>query len=109
MRPGAERPTDPNPRPVQVVAYWARWVWVSILAVAAVFEVYGVWVRRGTDDTLSEVTRWALRTDTRTGAAVFLTGWTAFAVWFPAHVLRWARTPSRPGPVTARARCCPPA
>ena len=112
MRPDGEARSDPNPRAVQVVAHWARWVWVTILAVAGAFEAYGVWVRRGTGDTLSEVTRWALRTDTRAGAAVFLTGWTAFALWFPAHVVRVARTPApqagRPR-VSARRPCCPPA
>lgn len=77
---------DPNPRPVQITAFWARRAWLAILAVAGALEVYGVWVRKGPDDTLSETTRYLFRTNTRTGLRLWYGFWPAFAVWFLFHI-----------------------
>lgn len=63
-----------------------RILWGCLLAVAGALEVYGI-TKPGCDLTLSELTRWSFRTNTRAGRAVFSLGWLAFASWYWGHVL----------------------
>lgn len=89
MTAGRRLVRDPNPRPVQLTAYWARVAWLLILGAAGVLEVYGVWFRKAPHDTLSETTRWLWRTDTTAGAWAFRSFWFLFGVvWFPAHIVK---------------------
>lgn len=39
-------------------------------------------------DSLSEVIRYVMRTDTPAGRGLFLTGWTALTVWVVPHICR---------------------
>lgn len=61
--------------------------WVSALGGLAVLDI---WCARNatTGDSLSEVTRAALRTHTPAGRAVFIGAWAALTVWLVPHIVR---------------------
>jgi hypothetical protein len=64
----------------------AELVWAGILLAGAAFEGYTL--ANGHDgDTLSETTRRAFRTRTKTGALVFGATWMSFSTWFLGHIL----------------------
>lgn len=60
--------------------------WLIALGVAGALEVWGV-THTGSDDTLSELTRWAFATDTSTGRILFGVAWAGFAGWYMVHIL----------------------
>lgn len=61
--------------------------WVSTLGGLAALDL---WCARNTviGDSLSEVTRTALRTHTPAGRALFVGGWAALTIWLVPHILR---------------------
>ena len=67
------------PRPV---IFWG--------AAIGALSVIDYWCDRNAveGDTLSEVTRAALRTDTRQGQALFTLGWAALTAWLVPHICR---------------------
>ena len=77
--------TDTPPAPQRTPGGLA--IWGAILAAAGIVEVWGV-TNTGSDDTLSEFTRWIFGTDSGTaGPVVFGVGWVAFAGWYLWHIL----------------------
>jgi hypothetical protein len=63
-----------------------RWAIIGALTVPAVVEWFGV-RNPGKNYTLSELTRWAFRTDTTIGRFVFLTSVSAAVRWFIPHII----------------------
>ena len=84
-------PTDPNPRPIQKAAFWARWTLIVLLAAAGIFELYGVFHPQR-EDTLSETTRFIFQTHTTIGTIIFAVFWVAFSVWFLPHIVKKTRS-----------------
>lgn len=61
--------------------------WAGVLGVLAALDL---WCARNTTtgDSLSEVTRAALRTHTPAGRAAFIGAWAALTVWLVPHIVR---------------------
>ncbi len=62
-------------------------VWATVLGVLSVFDVWCSY-NDIEGDSLSEVTRAALRTDRPEGRALFVIGWAALSAWFVPHICR---------------------
>lgn len=62
-------------------------VWVSTLGSLAIFDL---WCARNDveGDSLSEITRTALRTHTPLGQAVFIGAWAGLTAWLVPHICR---------------------
>lgn len=63
-----------------------RKVWLALLLTGGAYELRGV-LHPHEEDTLSEFTRWAFRTHTKTGAVAFTAACLAFGAWFLPHIL----------------------
>ena len=61
-------------------------VWGLLLAFGALYEAWGL-LNKAPGDTLSERTRAWFRVREKPGRAVFLVGWSGFAVWFAVHIV----------------------
>lgn len=61
-------------------------VWALLLLSGLAYEGYAL-ASKAEGDTLSERTRAFFRVHTKPGRAIFLVGWSAFAVWFGVHIL----------------------
>lgn len=64
-----------------------RKVWLALLLAGGAFEARAV-LDPHSEDTLSEFTRWAFRTHTKKGAAVFTTAALGFGGWFVPHIIQ---------------------
>lgn len=62
-------------------------VWVTAIGSLSLFDVWAAY-NAVEGDSLSEVTRTALRTDTPEGRALFVLGWAALSAWFVPHICR---------------------
>lgn len=63
----------------------ANWIWVVLLVLGLVYELYTL-VNGAPGDTLSEHLRSWFHVHTRPGRAVFLVLWLSFAAWFAVHI-----------------------
>lgn len=75
-----------TPSPRRFAASQADLVWASWLAVGAAYEAHALW-RKHHEYTASQTTRRWWRVETPAGRAAF----TAVAVWYIGHVMRWWR------------------
>lgn len=66
------------------------WFWAAWFVVGAAYEVWAVWFRPATEDTLSEFVAHLFKSGTVAGwwALMFVMG--TLACWFPAHTRRLA-------------------
>lgn len=62
-------------------------VWSSTIGALIVADLWAAY-NAVEGDSLSEVTRTALRTDTPEGKALFVLGWAALTAWFVPHICR---------------------
>lgn len=67
-----------------------RIVWGITLLIAGALEAYGI-ANPGSNDTLSEFTRWAFHVDSGAGQAIFLAVWGSFSAWFAWHILTFMK------------------
>lgn len=68
-------------------------IWGGTLGALIVFDVWAAY-NAIEGDSLSEVTRAALRTDTPEGKALFVLGWAALSAWLVPHICRAVRVES---------------
>lgn len=61
--------------------------WAGTLGVLAAYDAWCAY-NAVEGDSLSEVTRAVLRTDTARGRALFVVGWTALTAWLIPHICR---------------------
>jgi hypothetical protein len=62
-------------------------IWGGTLGALVAFDVWAAY-NDIEGDSLSEVTRAALRTDTPEGRALFVLGWASLSAWFVPHICR---------------------
>lgn len=62
-------------------------MWGGALGALIAFDIWAAY-NAVDGDSLSEVTRAALRTDTAEGRALFVIGWAALTAWFVPHICR---------------------
>jgi hypothetical protein len=62
-------------------------VWGGALGALIVFDIWAAY-NAIEGDSLSEVVRTTLRTDTTEGRALFVLGWAALTAWFLPHICR---------------------
>jgi hypothetical protein len=62
----------------------------ALIALAGA-EVYGI-KHPGSSDTISEITRTVLHTDTQIGRVAFMTLWGAFASWYAVHIITGSKS-----------------
>ncbi|MFF3056370.1 hypothetical protein [Streptomyces sp. NPDC057909] len=61
-------------------------LWGTLLLLGVAYEIYTL-ADAEHGDTLSERIRAWFRVHTRPGRALFTAGWSAFAIWFLAHIV----------------------
>ncbi len=81
---------DPNPVPVQKLAFWSRRAYLAVALVLVGFEFAAI-ANREPGDTISEVVRATFAADTKRGAIVWYALWIPFAVWFGPHIAKIAQ------------------
>lgn len=83
-------PRDPNPVPVQKVAFWAKRTYLAVTAVLVVFETVAI-VNDESGDTISENIRSLFAADTKKGAIAWYAVWIPFSIWFGPHIAKIAQ------------------
>ncbi len=78
---------DPNPKPVQTLAFWSRRAYLAVALGLTAIEFAAI-VNKEPGDTISEVTRDLFAADTRRGAIVWYCFWVPFATWFGPHIAK---------------------